>query len=174
MTYWIDNELIIEGTPEAVKKVLDSIAGPQNENGKRCPIDFDEIVPRLPQREYKTFKSQTDWLRDYWGTDRLPANLQLVTPKQGCAHILFETAMTPPIPILKALKEQYGADVSFKLQYFNFQTGEFGQIDCDIRKLDMLIDIQRKERREIEAYLKKVVGDKAWQDLQLSDSQTSN
>lgn len=161
MTYWIDNEIIIQGSPQAVNSVLHKIAGPKDENGNRCPIDFNRIVPRPPEDDFATFKHLTDWLNDYWGTDRLPYNIELKKPKPGQAHILLETAMNPPFPILHALQEQYGSDVSFKLQYLNFQTGESGQIEGNSKGLETLIDRQRQKRREIEAHIEQLYAQSA-------------
>ncbi|WP_010256899.1 hypothetical protein [Treponema primitia] len=108
MPNWCENRLKAEGDRKDVDTFLSDCFS-ENEY-KRKTLDFEKIVPLGEPGE--------DWYEkqyDHWGTNGNISECD-IEDDDGSISVWFETAWSPPIPILKALTKKYTA-LSFTLEY---------------------------------------------------------
>ncbi len=99
-----------------VERVLEEIKG--EEEGQY--IDFDKIIPQpdnlftgnLGTEERrdcvaKGIPNWWDWNIQNWGTKWNAYAQSYTGPEYGVATLQFDTAWSPPLPIIAALKEKY-------------------------------------------------------------------
>jgi len=141
MPNWCDNELTMEGTPEDVEKVFEFMKTAE------CEFDFNQAIP-YPQKYkemddererlgYKEFHEKYgenasdgynaggyDWCIENWGT-----KWNACEPHRERDVMQFETAWSPPSPIVIALAKKFQS-VSFYLEYFEGGMGFAGGFSC--------------------------------------------
>ncbi|AEF85473.1 conserved hypothetical protein [Treponema primitia ZAS-2] len=108
MPNWCESCLKAEGDRKDVDTFLSECFS-ANEN-KRKTLDFEKIIPLGEPGE--------DWYdqhRDNWGTKWNVSDCD-IDDDGGPVTVWFETAWSPPIPILEALTKKYTA-LSFTLEY---------------------------------------------------------
>lgn len=123
------NRLTIDGSPEAVAAVLDAIRG-TDDDGNELVIDFDRVVP-MPAAIRETMRQPGeavtqagaddwyDWRITHWGTKW---NAYWQELRDGNV-IEFDTAWSPPLPLIAALAAQHPA-VRFTLEFADENCGE--------------------------------------------------
>lgn len=157
MGFYVDNQLILEGSREAIERVISNITLSSKEVQAPECLDFDAIVPRpsdedsIPYNGEDTpdYNTLGGWLTYHWGTDRCPYDMEFHVEECGRTHIVFETNLAPCFPILKSLQEKYGSDVNFTLQYYRIMEEEHGTVKGTDKKLDSLINKERKFQRKL-------------------------
>lgn len=138
MPNWCENKLIIEGSAIQLSNLLSNYTSKEEEEGNRC-IDFNKIAPTPPELSEhsapisndsngelkKTLKKRygsTDWYAwnvKNWGTKWLPSAYSFEDNLEDNGRKLefaFDTAWTPPIPIIKKLSKLY-PDLKLTITY---------------------------------------------------------
>lgn len=130
MPNWCDNSLTIKGKPDEVKKVLDFM------EGDKTRFDFNKILPMPPvlhdmtspaPKEQKKAQATLakkygygnwyEWAHANWGTKwNTSDDINIYDPHDGSATIGFQTAWSPPFPVIKALGKKF-PDVKFSMKY---------------------------------------------------------
>ena len=140
MPNWCDNGLSITGETEEVHKCIQFIAG--KAGGENANLDFDKIVPTPPElyesekafygkgdkqealeKKHKEMQAKYGYPTAYdfhcseWGTKWNACDPHLSYEKgDTTAQIGFQTAWSPPIPVIAKLGEKF-PHLHFELKY---------------------------------------------------------
>jgi hypothetical protein len=138
MPNWCSNYLQIETkTPKQFTKLIQGIT-----NDSEQPLDFDRVIPtpkelletsapnRTNAKEMKDKYGYEDWYEfrvSKWGTkwNASDVDLQLTSPTS--LSISFNTAWSPPIPVIEAIAEKYPF-ASISLEYYEEGMGFAGEV----------------------------------------------
>jgi hypothetical protein len=114
MPNWCSNELTIVGKPKMLNKLLKQITTTQSEAGDEAtPFDFDKVVPQPSNLGEGWY----DWRVSNWGTKWNASDVMFLNDgdwsdsyddtcwESGELTIMFNTAWSPPIPILTQLSQ---------------------------------------------------------------------
>jgi hypothetical protein len=140
MPNWCDNNLRVNGEREDLDAFLSECFSTNQD--KRKFLDFEKIIPLGEEGD--------DWFEQHcerWGTKWNVRECD-IDDAEGSVTVWFETAWSPPIPIMEALTTQYTA-LSFTLEYneggmgfrgvFESQEGEVIRDDCwNMTEADMV------------------------------------
>jgi hypothetical protein len=140
MPNWCENELYVTG--QQLDTLLAMVRS-TDEDGI-VVIDFNKIVPMPaslqitspPQTEdekrqavqnKKLYGAETwyEWCRDRWGTKWNACESQIAHRNGSHALITFNTAWTPPLPVIQALGERFPT-MRFRLDYYEGVAGYSG------------------------------------------------
>lgn len=151
MPNWCSNDLRINGPLAEVNKVIEVLKG---ENGA---VDFNKVIP-YPEEFKKQDVAREEfvknnggswkdapkdgynnggyeWCRDTWGTkwnacleDGVEWHLDSDDEECASAAITFDTAWSPPEPIIKKLIEDY-PECTFELHYYEQGAGYQGCVN---------------------------------------------
>jgi Ferredoxin-like domain in Api92-like protein len=128
--------LEITGDPEEVRACLTAMSSPESAVDDERLFDFDRVVP-LPAEFRERLKepsaTTSDWLDKagqmlgYWGTKWNAYDVTVERQPEGrWARIKFNTAWTPPIPVITTLADQF-PNLAFDLAYFDVMAAYAGR-----------------------------------------------
>jgi hypothetical protein len=144
MPNWCENDLWINGNKKEQEKVLDFISNKTiNEDNDYCSkiFDFNKILP-YPKN---VGIDECDWNNENWGTKWKIGNEAIwLTRQVRNTFLSFDTAYSPPLPIIKILSEKF-PKLTFKIKYYEsanafsgeriFKNGKcLKQVDNDMYK----------------------------------------
>ena len=103
-----------------LEEVLSGVAGKEDQENEAELLSFDSITPTPPEmlngkKEYVKFPDWYEFRLTNWGTKWNPYDI-ILDKKDTLAIFSFDTAWSPPIPIIAKLIEKY-PDVTFVLYY---------------------------------------------------------
>lgn len=103
-----ENDLYIQGNkqPREVLKAIKSLTNREN-----YLFDFNRIIPRPDVTDWYV------WSRKYWGTKWNAYDIVIRYRKPKSVKIKFETAWTPPLPVIVELAKKFPT-YTFTLRYF--------------------------------------------------------
>lgn len=104
MPNWCSNDLFVYG-PER-EAILEFIAGStklNNGESRELLFDFAKVIPETHDGKGESWYN---WRLQNWGT-KWNASDTVITRHKRSVKITFETAWSPPIPILHALAEKF-------------------------------------------------------------------
>jgi hypothetical protein len=142
MPNWCDNRLKADGC----RKDLDAFLSEcfSKDEYERVFLDFEKIVP--------LGKPGDDWYEkncENWGTKWNTRDCDIMSD-DGSVSVWFETAWSPPVPIMVALTKKYDG-LSFKLEYneggvgfrgiFEGRQGEVVRDDCWNMTRDDMVEL---------------------------------
>ena len=141
MPNWCSNYLQIETkTPKQFTKLIQGIT-----NDSEQPFDFNRIIPtpeelenvsapnkENPQEMIKKY-GYADWY-DFrcarWGTKWNASDVDLTLESPTSLSISFNTAWSPPIPVIEAIAEKYPF-ASISLEYYEEGMGFAGLVEYE-------------------------------------------
>lgn len=102
MPNWCDNTLTITGKPKMLSKLLKQVESLPSETDDPSKFDFNQIVP-LPEKVdwYK-------WCIEHWGTKWNSSDVAILDEhswEEGEVTFVFQTAWSPPIPVIQKLSK---------------------------------------------------------------------
>lgn len=97
MSNYCNNYLNISGSIEEINSLLNAVRG-KNSEKERC-FSFQEIIPCPMGWDY-------DWCCKNWGTKWDAVDPEVLIGENN-ATFYFESAWTPPTPVIKALTKMY-------------------------------------------------------------------
>lgn len=118
MPNWCANDLTIKGKPKMLNKLLKTIettASEVSEARDTTMFDFNKIIPR-PESENDNWYN---WNTSNWGTKWNACDVGFITDgdwsetydesswESGELIIQFNTAWSPPVPVIEALSKQF-------------------------------------------------------------------
>ena len=138
MPNWCSNYLQIETkTPKQFTKLIQGIT-----NDSEQPFDFKRIIPipkeleettapnRVNEQEMIAKYGYSDWYNfccAKWGTKWNASNVDLQLTSTTSVSISFDTAWSPPIPVIEAIAEKYPfADIT--LSFYEEGMGFAGEV----------------------------------------------
>ena len=130
MPNWVRNTLQITGAPEVVSECLASMGSPERESEDDRLLDFERVVslpPDLRARlEVSSSTEEEAWDRrseviGQWGTKWSAFQVTVERqPDGGGAIIKFDTAWTPPMPVISTLADRFPS-LEFDFTYLDIQ-----------------------------------------------------
>lgn len=103
MPNWCDNAVTITGKPKMLSKLLKQVESLREETDEPSAFDFDRIVPMpLPVTDWY------HWRIENWGTKWHASEVAILDERsweEGEVVIVFQTAWSPPVPVLKQLSK---------------------------------------------------------------------
>jgi hypothetical protein len=112
MPNWCNNEVIITGKPKMLNKLLKQITTTASEAGDEATsFDFNKVVPMPPNVDWY------GWCVENWGTKWNASDVMFVGDngttetyddsvwESGEVIIIFQTAWSPPIPVMTQLSK---------------------------------------------------------------------
>lgn len=148
MPNWCQNELVVRGPAETVAAFKDAAAGPeskldfqklrpmpesedqQKEESKGGPIEMIDSALRDAQKGDNSYESPGwyHWRVANWGTKWNVGEVVDVVEKSPTeVSYRFDTAWTPPEPLVRFLAEKFNA-LSFELKYVERGAGFAGHL----------------------------------------------
>jgi hypothetical protein len=157
----VENHLTIRGPREWVEALLAAVSGSELE--LNTALDFDSVIPypdEFKQRDAERTRFEKEhpgdyrnmpkdgfnsggyeWCCENWGTkwnayDVVGMRRESGSSESAEAHIFFQTAWTPPLPVVRRLAEMFPM-VELLLNYFERGAGYCGEFsaqrasDCD-------------------------------------------
>ena len=112
MPNWCTNDLTIVGKPKMLNKLLKQVATTESEAGDEAtPFDFNKVIPEPPNVDWY------GWRIEHWGTKWNASDVMFVSDngfteeltddcwEHGEVIITFQTAWSPPVPVLEKLSK---------------------------------------------------------------------
>ena len=143
MPNWCENDLTIEGKLERLQEFREKLRG-QNRNGEDTPLNEDALIP-YPEEFRKMDTEASQYLKEHpddwrnapkdgfnsggyerciqnwgtkWGFCRVQEpELRKYGDDEGTLVYQFDTAWSPPLPLIKKMGELF-PDLVFDLRYF--------------------------------------------------------
>jgi len=104
----------------------------EEDGGDKRPLTLEEVIQYgemyLQNQERYGAKDWYDWSNENWGTKWNAYSSELEDEREGEAWLTFETAWSPPIPVVKALGRMF-PDHAFHLKYSEPGVGFEGVLD---------------------------------------------
>lgn len=130
MPNWVKNKMFIQGPPEQIDELLDKC------DTNESKFDFNGIIPMpgtvfrgdLGSEETKLYPGDLnwyDWSVNHWGTKWNASEESVTSFVDGdlaYALVSFETAWSAPMPIYRAIREQY-PDLHVSVRYADEDIG---------------------------------------------------
>jgi hypothetical protein len=66
-----------------------------------------------------------EWCCENWGTKWSACRVELQEQNERCVHLAFDTAWTPPIPVIAALHKKF-PEATLEIEYFECGVGFCG------------------------------------------------
>lgn len=120
MPNWCYQKLEISGEPKQLNKLLKKIEVTKNEAtdvDDETPFSFDNVIP-MPKHLHNN-QGWYDWRVTNWGTKWQPRinNDSVSEWESGSIHFDFDTAWSPPYPIIEALVKEF-KKLEFHWEYY--------------------------------------------------------
>lgn len=109
MPNWCSCDLQVWGTNEQVNKVIDLLQG----NTEQGAVDFNKVMP-IPEGEDYDARWGTKWNACSVGTEW---TWHSIDEEYSDAEISFETAWSPPIPVIDELLKLF-PELKIELRYY--------------------------------------------------------
>jgi hypothetical protein len=126
MPNWCSNKLMVRGPEAGVDRFKAQATGhsPWLPAGVEPNVlNFHGLLPIPPDILSAGYEQAGyDWERTHWGCKWGACEAQVVDEWEGCLHYAFETAWSPPIPLLSAIALQWPT-LTFILDYEELSMG---------------------------------------------------
>ena len=127
MPNWCSNDLVITGKPKMLNKLLKQVTTTASEAGDEATsFDFNKVIPRPANVDWYS------WSIENWGTKWNACDISFLsngdwldhyddsTWESGEVTITFQTAWSPPVPVLTQLSKD---NPSVKIVHKFYETG---------------------------------------------------
>ena len=124
MPSWCENDLIVRGDKEELKKFEDFVAG-NDEDGEAKAFTYMKVIPR-PKEEDKNWYA---WNSTNWGCkwDVTDATFER---KRSSLFYTFCSPWSPPVPVIRKLGTLF-PKLYIRLEYFEGGVGYSGRLVYD-------------------------------------------
>ena len=139
MPNWCENSLRIQGNKESLEKFLLACRW-KGAKGRSQSFSFLPFSPKERQEEWSY-----DWCVANWGTKwDADTHAICVSKDWTTMYIRFDTAWSPPIPMLDVWEERF-PDLTFTLRYYEGGMWFMGENDNDVDLPEIPDDNEEQE-----------------------------
>ena len=148
MPNWCSNEITITGKPKMLNKLLKQVESLQSETDEPSRFDFNLIVPMPDGVDWYS------WRIENWGTKWNASDVGIANEnswEEGVAHLWFETAWSPPVPVLEKLSKD-NPKVTITHKFVEEGMGFYGTYEYNKGKYEVVEEDNFNDNTPCEVY----------------------